>query len=211
MESRRGRAAVYVALVVALMLAGAAAWAAHAGADKSAPHRPRMGVLDIGRVFQNYKKRATLQAEFLRINESLAVQQQHYQSRVIKLKAEIEQFARGTTDRLSREEALGKAQKELRSFVTVARKTMNEKSLTMTMEVYRDIMSETARYAEEKGFDLILKHQALSEELRSAPDLRLHIGQRAVLYHASRLDVSEAVLLRLNERYDASVEAGRKK
>ena len=72
------------------------------------------------------------------------------------------------------------------------------------VEVARD--GETAaRRAQEQNFDLIAKMEDTSLASETIDELLFKINQRNVIYAAPKLDITDAVLNRLNQGYSKEV------
>lgn len=68
-------------------------------------------------------------------------------------------------------------------------------------EMYSDIKQAIRDVAEAQGIDLVLQRSPEQIEAKSATELVSQIDRRKVLYNTDALDISPAVLQRLNENY----------
>ena len=80
---------------------------------------------------------------------------------------------------------------------------IEKRSLKYLTEIYDDMRGEIARLAESQGYDLVLqtKEPDLGES-KLIEVLNMRINERVVLYHRKQMDITEAVIKGLNDRYD---------
>lgn len=69
-----------------------------------------------------------------------------------------------------------------------------------TEELYEQIVAEVQAYAKEHGIDLVLKIDDVPEESNSDGALAAKINRRGILFASKRIDITDAVLRRLNRR-----------
>jgi Skp family chaperone for outer membrane proteins len=73
--------------------------------------------------------------------------------------------------------------------------------LRIAKEMHQELQDAIAAIAKEQGIDLVLQLEPSKSEAHNASDLLAEMSQRKVLYHGESLDITAAVLQRLNEAY----------
>jgi Skp family chaperone for outer membrane proteins len=81
-----------------------------------------------------------------------------------------------------------------------ARQSIVTRYLLVRRKLYGEIAAEAGSIAREHGYEVVLNHDPSpldSFGARSLEELDAQVGARAVLYHASAVDLTEAVLARI--------------
>ncbi|OGV79716.1 MAG: hypothetical protein A3K19_06435 [Lentisphaerae bacterium RIFOXYB12_FULL_65_16] len=191
-----------MAVAGALWLTAGAAWAG------------KLGLVDMEKVFQGYYKTSRSDSAFQK-------QKDVYSDHAKNLAAEIDAIKKQRDEqqekslnialsdevradnRKGAEEKNGLYQekkKEFKDFLTKTDKELQGKYLELRSEIVKEITEFLKKYGEREGFDLVLDSSGLTRNFIPV-----------VIYHASSLDVTEAVLGELNKGHEAEVEEAKKK
>jgi len=114
------------------------------------------------------------------------------------LQARIENLAPGSQERIKAEEELFKKRLTLETSRQLILKQAEKKQLDYFREIWQDIYFVIGRYAEEEGFDLILKSDERRLDSPVLSELQYNIHRNIVLYNSSQVDISEEIIHRLN-------------
>lgn len=200
-------------LAAAAVVIGAVIWRESMAQSNvpAAPAATRVGVCDIEQIFRNYQRAKDLLAEMNKKNEDIKNEDEKRSKAVMALQAEVEGLLKNSKEREKRESELQmKAieQKNWREFQETL--TMRE-YVRLQMELYDDIVKTIGETAKENGVQMVL-YQDRGEmtmdynEPNVMKAVRNSIQTRKVLYSDPSLDLTDRVLLKLNDKY----KAGRK-
>lgn len=161
----------------------------------------KVGVVNLNKVFENYKKRVAMEDSFkdlkTREEESLTDKQDSLMS----MREEMQLMERGSEARKELEAELQKKLLYLQLEEEVARKNLTEKEKEYYEELYDDINKAIETIGKEQKFDLILKKETIETKSADLLELRLKIGIGTVLYYSDAMDITDIVVQYLNEKY----------
>jgi len=93
---------------------------------------------------------------------------------------------------------------EARSFQEVEKNRLERQRRDGLLECYRAILDEIAAYAKEAGLDVVYYTRDMRlEDAMTVQDVESLIGANAILYSDPKVDMSAAILARLNAKYQA--------
>ena len=189
------------ALALAVCLAGAPACRSVWGKDAT----PKIGVVNVTKVYDNYKKKRDLEDDLRAQREQKSRIIREKEKEIKRLSDEIKMLELGSEARKKRESELEKKQVGLQSFAQVTVGNM----ATQTRETMEQLYSEVARavreYGRKNGFDLILKWENVEIRSKTMDELLYKINQRTVLFTADHIDITDAVISMLNTGYSKEI------
>jgi Skp family chaperone for outer membrane proteins len=183
----------------------AAAPAPAADAPPPAAKDLRIAVVDWPQLINGLAEWKDRQETLRQKNQEMERVERDLRRRIEVVNSEMKDLALGTEDRALKEEELDRLRTELRTKMEFYKRQIQRQIGVYLEEIYRKVITEVARYAEEKGYDLVLKKQSL-ELTPTAVSIRSQIDMSTVLYAGSQADVTEELLKILNEKYGKSVE-----
>jgi len=138
----------------------------------------KVAIFDLQEVFGRYQKTKDFQAEFERYCQQVSAQLEEKRKEVEKLKEELirQEMMLSRSERERKKEELRNKEEELGKLAQSIQREIEEKRQSYTKQIIEDILSMCLLLKEEKGYDLILDKSSL-------PDL------------------TEEILLKLNEKY----------
>ncbi len=165
---------------------------------------PKIGVVNIKTVFEKYAKAKDFEEKL----EKEAREEKEYMDRMEKelndLKTEIEVLTPESPLRKEKIEkfislqALAKFRVEEWNNRTKTRLNSN------TAQIYNEIRSEIDAFAQQNGYDLVLKTESGKLDVNSRESANQRVNRRTVLYHSSGMDLSDRIAERLNAAYKAA-------
>ena len=164
----------------------------------------RIAVVDIGRVFNLYRKTGKVKQLMSGKFDARAKALETRKKELIDRERKLREDTRPAND----PEAVKQRQQYIndrRAFETEAlvfEREFAQFNLKHTKEIMVDIEAAVRRYAEKKGYDLVLKYQPAQEEARSKIQLMTQVGDNPVLYFVSSIDITEGIVTLLNLAYD---------
>jgi len=189
------------ALSVAAAVVVAAPGPGSAAAPGYAPRPLKIGYVDLTRLLKASRRRESLEAELKRHQGSLLNEQRMREQTIEQYRAEIEQFAMGTPERIKRETKLKDSLKEFEKWSRSTRQDLNRRFVELIGKIYDDVTREAAAVAREGNFDFVIKEQSLQGGARTRDEIVLQISQRIMLYSKPEYDLTDVVAKRMNARF----------
>ncbi len=163
----------------------------------------KIGVVDMSRVFDAYKKRGDYNSALEEFRRQKAQEIESRREEINRLRDRIQLLAPGSEERKNEEENLSKKRLEFETGARLAAREVDEKYRDFLAEIYGDISDEVRRFGVENGYDLMLKTEALQTDTSSTAELKLRLSIQKILYYSSQLDVTEQIIEVLNREYEA--------
>ncbi|MCX7806399.1 MAG: OmpH family outer membrane protein [Planctomycetota bacterium] len=177
---------------------------------------PRIGVVDVSRVFQAYARVKDVSDRMQKIYGEKEKALVDREKRLKDWESRLKLDTRGKDDpeffeelqRFERERFLLK-----RDYKRLADEVEDQKTAEMR-HVLNDIRNAISKAAEEMDLDLVVKAMEYEdtevEQARTAEELVRRFRSNSVLYHAQKLDITKRVIDVLNSEYRRSKDGGAK-
>jgi len=196
-------------LIGAAILGCVVLWTA-SGMAQQAPPIARDGfsvaVVDISKVMQNSIKWQDATQKRLDLMERMKRTLSKQGQQVQVLRNAYESLPPGTEQKLQKQAELRDAMTELQK----ARRDFEERLARQHEEAlrsfFRKLREAVSEYAEESELDLVLKAQSMNLSGPGSPGQNLQLATTEVLYARPELDISNAVMERLNADFAEPIE-----
>ncbi|KKM91665.1 hypothetical protein LCGC14_1226230 [marine sediment metagenome] len=192
-----------VILTGGLAVLAIAAVMGRSSAQAPAPPVTRVGVCDVGAIFNGYAKRDDLNAQ-LEANRKRANAEDKRRAKGIeaveKVMQELKKGSKQFKDRLKQLEKLTIERSVWRQY---AEKAFLAEHRQMMEQLYRELLAAIAQTAKAKGFDVIMYREQVDIASQTTTELYKKIAQRKCLYYNPGVDITQQVLDRLNRQYRA--------
>ena len=180
----------------------AAAAAAAPAADP--PHK--IALIDMGRVFKEYKKIEALKedwkAEFSISEESAKKQSVQIQ----KIIEEMKQFKTGSPEFIKLEKQQTQMAGEFESFRKNSQRDLIRKEAELLKTVYLEAMEVVGRFADRFGYTMVMRFNSDTFDGDDMNKMQL-VMNRVIVYHRPEDDLTDGVVKYLNSTYDRSLKA----
>ena len=165
----------------------------------------RVAVVDIPAVSERYEGTADLEAQFEERRTQFNSRREEYRDKINRTgRALQEQLKPGTPEFDQRRKQLVMLEAELDWFTQVEGKKIEQGLAQSLHEIYLAIHAAVEEIAQERGIDVVLAADRLPvEPPQSTTQARQQIVLQKVVYWTPRVDLTEAVITRLNERFRA--------
>ena len=205
MTRRTGLAAV----ALALLLPFARAAAEDAPGGRTAV---RIAVADLRRIYEDYEKQKDEEKVVKAYQDRIRRRVESLRGDFQRLADEMKNLSLGSPERLERKQKIEKIKNELRNLTQTATRELNERVVRATRGLYGEVGEVVAEYAREHGIDLVIKKQSLRADGKSmAASVSFQIGFEPVLYVDKQLEITDAIIERLNARYRAAKKEKKEK
>ena len=161
----------------------------------------KIGVVDIGGVFEKYQKR-------LDLDQKLKEQEKEFQDEInkkrkelIDLDEETQLLDLGSESRAKNENLLERKNVELEGYAKFAERQLLKKYKDFFENIYQEVVQKVEEIGKQNNFDLIIKKEEPELKSGQISDLQFKIGIRTVLYHSESVNITSDVIDNLNASY----------
>lgn len=146
----------------------------------------KIGYLDVGKTFDEYKKTKELDASLENQTKAKQAERDKMVSEITRLRDELALLSeKGKQDKQS---VIDERVKKLQEFDSVARNDLRKKRDEMVADILKEIDKSVQEHGNKNGYDLILNDKVL-------------------IYKKENLNITEDILKALNGQYGASKQA----
>lgn len=200
-----GTPRVYLAAIIALTLVAAALTTSVATAPPGRPAAPagRIAVCDVVEVFNNYQRAKDLTAKLNERRNAIKAESDKRSKAIEALQMELEGLKKGSE---KYEQTFNEVQRlsiEHKAYLQYQDALALRDHQNLTKEMYEEITAMIARFAKERGFDVVVQREGAKLDAPNTTELLRQIYDRKLLYASEGVDLTEAVLLALNQAYRA--------
>ena len=196
-------------LLSILVLALVAPWPAQA--NRMASFGPTVvATIDLQKVMNSLAERGDLEAALTAQSQEILAERDQRQGEIEQLATELEDMVEGPEQTRLQEELDLKLLQEMAWIRFIQQEIDIEKSL-MLENLYRSMQENSAKLAEIEGIDLIIINDGDDEfvvsgglKITRQDQIREQIAMRRVLYRAKTIDISDDLIIRMNNEYAAS-------
>jgi len=143
---------------------------------------PKIGVVNITKVYDSYKKKHMLEEDLRATREQKSRVIREKENEIKRLVEEIKLLELGSEVRKKKEGELERKQVDLRSFTQVAVGNMTAQTREIMEKLYGEVAKAVRDYGRKNGFDLIIKWENVDIKSKTMDQLLYKINQRTVLF-----------------------------
>lgn len=193
---------VVLVMVLALGLASLSFTRSQAQVTAGGVAPTKVAVCNIASVLGDYQRAKDLTNDLKEQRDAIEAENKTRIKKAEELQTQLEGYK---IDSPKYDETLQAAQRHeinRRVWLQMKQQEMLRKHRRLLEEMYKDIHTSVADVAKEKGFDIVVQSQP--SELQAAQDVEqliVQIDRQKVLYNAPDVDITAAVLQRVNEAY----------
>ena len=188
---------LYITLVV-LFGATLTASVAHAqdgsGGTKTA-------VVNLSKAFDGYEMTKALSEKFNRKEQEGAEEAKSRREAIDVKEQALASFKPGSADYKKRSAKLREMRVEFQVWATIKQQELRDWHKEWMLKIYKDLQSAAGRVASERGIDLVLIREDVSEEAADSNELVQRLLVQKVLYYDGKLDITDAVVAVANEAF----------
>ncbi len=160
-----------------LLSSGTPAWAA----EQAAAASPKIAVVNLDQVFQEYEKTKTSDAKLEEMTNSKQADRDKLVAEIKNMRDEL--ILLNQESRAERQKAIEEKLRGLASFDQQAKETLRKQREDTVKEILHDIETAVTSHAKEHGYDLVF-------------------NARAVLYQVDAVDITKDILTILNGHHE---------
>ena len=166
----------------------------------------KIGIVDIGSVFEKYQKRIDLDLELKEQEKGFQDEVNKKRKEIIDLDEETQLLDLGSESRSNNENLMERKNVELEGYAKFAERQLLKKYKNFFENIYQEVVQKVEKIGEQEGFDLIIKNEEADLKSNEISDLQFKIGIRTVLYHSDSVDITFDVVDILNASYSKEKE-----
>lgn len=171
------------------------------------PHQ--IGLIDMGHIFQNYKKFTAMTEALQKEIEQTDVQAKSIIDRIRSAQEQLQSLKDGSSQFQLAESEMLKAQTELEAFKRTAQRDFLRKEADIYKTVYLEVEDAVRQYAEHYQYSLVLRFERSRVEEAEDPRQILNGMNRHVVFFRSKDDLTDPVLEHLNNTWQNRQSVGR--
>tara|TARA_B100001059_G_scaffold234914_1_gene278886 strand:+ start:5412 stop:6050 length:639 start_codon:yes stop_codon:yes gene_type:complete len=203
---RRSTLPILLSIIVLVLIAP---WPAQA--NRMASLGPTVvASIDLQRVMDSLAERADLEAALTAQSQGIIAERNRRQAEIEGLSKELEDMVEGPERTSLQEELDLKLLQEMAWMRFIQQEIDIEKSL-MLENLYRSMQKNVTELAEIEGIDLVVINDSGDQfavaggmKIPRQEQIREQIAMRRVLYRSASIDISDDLIIRMNNEYAAS-------
>ncbi|MCK4602642.1 MAG: OmpH family outer membrane protein [Phycisphaerae bacterium] len=161
-----------------------------------------VAVCDVAKVLNNYQRTKRHVAELEEEKASFEAEDDKKIKAIQNLQAEMEDLKEGSKEYERRLYEIQRLTIEHEAWVKVRQGLLIRKRNRMMVQMYKQILEMTGRVAKERGIDIVLFLDDVEiPEGASTKMVAQLLPQRKVLYSTEKVNLTDTVLMRINEAY----------
>ena len=161
----------------------------------------KIGIVDIGSVFEKYQKRIDLDQELKEQEKGFQDEINKKRKGIIDLDEETQLLDLGSENRSINENLMERKNVELEGYAKFAERQLLKKYKDFFENIYQEVVQKVEEIGEQEAFDIIIKKEEADLKSAKISDLQFKIGIRTVLYHSDSVDITLGVVEALNASY----------
>ncbi|MHC4267978.1 MAG: OmpH/Skp family outer membrane protein [Planctomycetota bacterium] len=166
----------------------------------------KIGIVDISKVFEKYKKRIDLDQQLKEQEKGFQDEINKKRKEMIDLDEETQLLDLGSESRSKNEELLERKNVELEGYAKFAERQLLKKYKDFFENTYDEVVKKVEEVGKQENFDLIIKKEDSGLDGGQISDLQFKIGIRTVLYHSKSVDITSSIIENLNATYSKEKE-----
>ena len=189
---------------VAVLLAVAVFTLSAAAHGQSTGEATRVAVIDLQQVIDQSAQQKAYQQQNAAKGEELKAENDRRRGELQSMLTQLEPLNPGSEPWLAKRDEIQEKQTSLQVWVQVAEQQANLERARQFATLYTAANEATAKVAQAQGIDVVLQGGAMPDLMRLNPEQLQSVAQnRKVIYAADELDITQAVLARIDAEYNA--------
>ena len=177
------------------------------GANGLKPGPTKVGVCDVRKVVMEYKRFQELRTDLEKVQTDAKTEIEQREVVMKGLREQMKDLKKGSEDFKRLQDALWQKSVEARAYGEIQKGRMELQQHEGLMACYGDALAEIKAYSSETGIDIVYSTREVQmDKARSTEDLEALIATKYILHSDPGIDISDAVLKRLNDKYTAGAK-----
>jgi len=191
-------------LIVIGLLAGALLRGRSSAQDRpAAPATVKVGVCDVVEVFNNYTRADDLTATLNKRRDALKAENEKRGQAIEALRLELDGLIMGSKKYEAQFSEMQRLTIERDAWMRFQEAMVMRDHHRLSRDMYDEIIKTIGEVAKQRGFHVVLHRPRADVQSKNTRELLQQIQARQVLYAADSVDLTDVVLMKLNEDYRA--------
>jgi Skp family chaperone for outer membrane proteins len=166
-----------------------------------------VAVCDIIHIFNNYQRAKDLTADLNKRREAIKAETEKRNKVIEARQLELESYKKGSPKYKEVYNEITRLRIEAQAYLQYQEALALEDHRDLTKDMYSEITAMISQVSRQRGVSLVVHHELTPIETDNTAELLRQIRDRKVLYAATTLDITDAVLTSLNTTYKAKKAA----
>jgi Skp family chaperone for outer membrane proteins len=163
-----------------------------------------VAVVNVQKVFNSLKEKQDIEAELKQRAQSLQSNEKEKRQKIQQMKSNLDVLKPGTSEYQQQEQKLERAVVDLKAWAQYKQQKMKRTRGVKMESLYRKTTDTAGNVAEDNGFDLVLYDEGSADlNYQSSKQLSTMIQMRKVLWSNDKLNITDQVIQRMNNQYQA--------
>jgi len=173
-------------------------WQALAEEKKSV----NIAVVNMAYVFENYAMTKDLETLFDERRQAAAAEAESRKAAIEAKRKDLVVRKPDSKEFAQIEQEITRMEIEFQVWATHQEKALKDGHKRWFLRIYKNVQDVAAQIATESNIDLVLTYREVEEDATDSLALREQLLLKKILYFDDRIELTSAVLIRLNEKYD---------
>ena len=189
-----------MSLVLILMMLGLMSMPSQARAQQARP--TSIAVLDVEKAMNALEEMTQLEADLKTQIEKIKQEHETRRNKLKQMQEDLELLQQGTDAYMQKAEEFQLSAMQLESWLKYKQARMGSERIMQIGNMYRKLTDTIAKIANEAGYDMVLYKEKAPAFGNLKPDaMRAYISLRKVLWVRQDLDITDQVVLRINNEW----------
>ena len=182
---------------------GLVSWASVRAQANSGAQATVIAVLEVGRVFNTCKEKTDIDANARSAQEKADVDKAEREESIKQLQFDMELINPDSPQSKKKRQEIERKVVEYQVEIQYRRQQIVREQMRRYELLYKKLRDTCSEVAQANGFDLVLFKETEKLNYKAPQDLVNQIGGRKVLWAAERLNITDQVIQKLNNVWDA--------
>jgi len=161
-----------------------------------------VAVVNVEEVFANYKRPAVLEQQIRAKQQAVVEEAGSRRDQIERKRQALQAFKPGTADYEEKHRALRREEIDFQVWSTLEEEAIKKEHKEMFRAIYNDVKRGVAKVAKQRGYNIVLTYDTLTEEAPDSVALRQQILLQKVIYWEPQIDITQEVLKVINDEFD---------
>ena len=166
------------------------------------PAPARIGIVDFGRLLQNYARMKDAEKEITATQDGIREEAKKRQADVQQLQTKLQMHTPGSDAYTNTQKEITTKSVEFETWTKLKAGELLDRERNSIRDIYTDVEKAAGDYAKANGFTLVLKTDRLDMTSPSVRELDFRVTLKQILYSSEEMDITDALAAMVNARYE---------
>ncbi len=171
-------------------------------AARPAQAQTKVAVINVEEVFAKYRRPAVLEEEIRARQKGFVDEADQRRQAIDRKRQALQAYKPGTPDHDAKAREIRRDEIEFQVWRTLGEEEIKLQHKNSFRLIYDDVRAGVAALAKERGIDLVLTYDTLTDEAPDSQSLRQQILLQKVIYWSPHVDITADVIERINATFE---------